>query len=152
MSSNPGGTLAGGGGGGGPTDKGGWSYKHQDLMNLTAVRRVVDLNGEDCTKDCFAMVCRTNEVFDLDWPEVSVKAVKKQQKSKRQRRRNRRNSGGGGGGGGEPLVDTEVGGKTAGLAKSRLLTVNSQNIGRDFGDANPTLLRYRVVYTFSGND
>ena len=64
-----GGTLAGGGGGGLGPDKG-WSYKHQDLMNLTAVRRVVDLDGDDC-KECFAMVCRTNEVFGFEWPLIN---------------------------------------------------------------------------------
>ena len=86
MSTNPSGGLTGSGVG--PSDKG-WSYKHQDLMNLTAVRRVVDLDGgeDPSNKDCFAMVCRTNEVFDLEWEEANVKAVKKR-RSKRRKNNN----------------------------------------------------------------
>ena len=53
-------------------------YKHIDLMNLTAIRRVVDLvDGEDC-RDCFTLVCRTNQVrkqLVLDSPSSSYEKM-----------------------------------------------------------------------------
>lgn len=56
---NPGGGQAGtlqrGGGEGKP-------HKHINLMNLTSIRRVVDLDDGDESRDCFALICRTNQV------------------------------------------------------------------------------------------
>lgn len=51
-------------------------HKHIHLMNLNAIRRVVDLvDGDECS-DCFTLVCRSNEVriefsgFDHDFVQV----------------------------------------------------------------------------------
>ena len=37
-------------------------YKHVDLMGLSAIRRVVDLADTEDSRDCFTLVCRTNQV------------------------------------------------------------------------------------------
>ena len=61
-SDNPGG--GGGGGQGGTLQRGGEGklHKHINLMSLTSIRRVVDLDDGEESRDCFALICRTNQV------------------------------------------------------------------------------------------
>ncbi len=59
-SANPSGGGGGGGNGVGGTVK---PHKHIDLMGLSSIRRVVDLLVDsDEYRDCFALICRTNQV------------------------------------------------------------------------------------------
>ena len=61
-SDNPGG---GGGGQAGTLQRGvgeGKLHKHINLMSLTSIRRVVDLDDGEESRDCFALICRTNQV------------------------------------------------------------------------------------------
>ena len=62
-SDNPGGG-GGGGGQGGTLQRGGEGklHKHINLMSLTSIRRVVDLDDGEESRDCFALICRTNQV------------------------------------------------------------------------------------------
>ncbi len=49
-------------GGGGGTLPGQRPHKHVDMMGLSAIKRVVDLADTDESRDCFTLVCRTNQV------------------------------------------------------------------------------------------
>ena len=55
------GTLNSNAGGGGLKDAGTKYFKHINLMNLTAIKRVVDVTETQTDPNIFALVCRTNQ-------------------------------------------------------------------------------------------